>query len=61
LAIVIKSVKQHHLPTYQLSNNGEGVFERPQGLAGEAVKGNLERDPIILRVDASKLGFRKKT
>jgi hypothetical protein len=43
-----------------LSSNGRDVFERPQGLAVEAMKGNLERDPIILRVDASKLAFRHK-
>jgi len=37
-----------------LSSNGKGVFERPKGLAGEAVKGNPTM-PVILRVDASKL------
>jgi len=37
-----------------LSNDGEGVFERPQGLAGEAMKGN-PTTTVILRVDASKL------
>jgi putative transposase len=42
-----------------LSSNGEGVFERPQGLAGEAMKGNADM-PLILRVDASKLSLRKK-
>jgi putative transposase len=40
-----------------LSSNGRGVFERPQGLAGEAMKGNPEM-PVILRVDASKLSHR---
>jgi putative transposase len=35
------------------------VFERPQGLASEAMKGNADM-PLILRVDASKLSFRKK-
>jgi hypothetical protein len=46
-----------------LSDDGTGkdVFERPKGLAGEAMKWNLGRvDPIIRRVDASKLSFRKK-
>jgi putative transposase len=43
-----------------LSVKGRSRFERSQGLAGEAMKGNLERDPIILRVDASKLAFRRK-
>jgi len=31
-----------------------------EGLAGEAMKGNVDREPLILRVDASKLGFHKK-
>jgi putative transposase len=38
-----------------LSIKGLARFASSQGLAGEAMKGNLERDPIILRVDASKL------
>jgi len=38
-----------------LSSNGEGVFERPEGLAGEAMKRNPDKVPVILRVDASKL------
>jgi putative transposase len=42
-----------------LSSVGEGVFERPEGLADEAMKGNPEM-PVILRVDASKLSFRHK-
>jgi len=42
-----------------LSNTGRDVFERPKGLAGEAMKGN-PTTTVILRVDASKLGFRKK-
>jgi putative transposase len=40
-----------------LSRNGKDVFERPQGLAGEAMKGNPDM-PVILRVDASKLSHR---
>jgi putative transposase len=42
------------------SIKGLARFASSQGLAGEVMKGNLERDPIILRVDASRLGFRKK-
>jgi len=42
-----------------LSSNGEDVFERPKGLAGEAMKGNADM-PLILRVDANKLSFRKQ-
>jgi putative transposase len=41
-----------------IGRKGAEVFQRSQGLAGEAMKGNLERDPIILRVDASKLSHR---
>lgn len=37
-----------------LSSDGKGVFERPKGIAGEAVKGNADM-PLILRVDAMKL------
>jgi putative transposase len=40
-----------------LSIKGLARFASSKGLAGEAMKGNLERDPIILRVDASKLTF----
>jgi putative transposase len=43
-----------------LSIKGRSRFERSQGLAGEAMKGN-PTTTVILRVDASKLGFRKKT
>jgi putative transposase len=44
-----------------LSGNGKGVFKRPEGLAGEAMKGNVACvEPLILRVDASKLSFRRK-
>jgi len=38
-----------------IGRKGAEVFQRSKGLASEAMKGNLERDPIILRVDASKL------
>jgi putative transposase len=42
------------------SIRGLARFASSQGLAGEAMKGNLERDPVILRVDASKLTFRHR-
>jgi hypothetical protein len=42
-----------------ISIKGLARFASSQGLAGEAMKGNLERDPVILRVDASKLSFRR--
>jgi putative transposase len=38
-----------------ISYKGRSRFDRSQGDADEAMKGNLERDPIILRVNASKL------
>jgi hypothetical protein len=40
-----------------LSIKGRSRFERSQGLAGEAMKGNPTM-PVILRVDAGKLRFR---
>jgi putative transposase len=42
-----------------LSIRGLAWFASSQGLANEAVNGNSERDPIILRVDASKLTCRR--
>jgi len=39
---------------------GAEVFQRSKGLAGEAMKGNVRNEPLILRVDASKLAFRRK-
>jgi putative transposase len=42
-----------------IASRGLQRFCSPQGLAGEAMKGNLERDPAILRVDASKLTHRQ--
>jgi len=42
-----------------IARKGAEVFQRSQGLAGEAMKGNPDT-PVILRVDASKLSFRKK-
>lgn len=40
---------------------GKGVvFERPKGSAGEAMKGNVEKEPLILRVDAGKLSLRHR-
>jgi putative transposase len=44
-----------------LSIKGLQRFCSSQGLAGEAMKGNVvEKEPPILRVDASKLTFRRK-
>jgi hypothetical protein len=40
------------------SIKGLARFASSQGLAGEAMKGNVEKEPLILRVDASKLSFR---
>jgi putative transposase len=42
-----------------VSIKGRSRFERSQGLAGEAMKGNPTM-PVILRVDASKLALRRK-
>lgn len=43
-----------------ISIKGLARFASSKGLASEAMKRNLERDPVILRVDASKLGFRQQ-
>jgi putative transposase len=43
-----------------VGRKGAEVFQRSKGAVGEAMRGNLERDPIILRVDAAKLTFRRK-
>jgi hypothetical protein len=43
-----------------IGRKGAEVFQRSQGLAGEAMKGNVEKEPLILRVDASKLSYRKQ-
>jgi len=43
-----------------LSIRGLARFASSQGLAGEAMRGNVEKEPLILRVDASKLTFRRK-
>lgn len=43
-----------------LSIKGLARFASSKGLAGEAVKGN-RTIPVILRVDASKLSFRKES
>lgn len=40
-----------------LSNKGRSRFERSQGLACEAMRGNPEKGPVILRVDASLVVF----
>jgi hypothetical protein len=43
------------------SNDGKDVFERSQGLAGEAmVQESGSTEPVTLKVDASKLSFRKQ-
>jgi transposase len=43
-----------------IGRKGAEVFQRSKGVAGEAMKGNLGPvDPIILRVDATKLTFSK--
>jgi putative transposase len=43
-----------------VAGKGGEVFHRPQGLAGEAMKGNpvFAKEPVILRVDAGKLTLR---
>ncbi len=41
-----------------LSIKGLARFASSKGLAGEAMRGNVEKEPLILRVDASKLGLR---
>jgi putative transposase len=43
-----------------VGRKGGEVFHRSQGDAGEAMKRNVEKEPLILRVDASKLTFRRK-
>ncbi len=43
-----------------IAYKGRSRFERSQGAAGEAVKGNLMTAPVILRVDAAKLTFRRE-
>ena len=43
-----------------LSIKGRSRFERSQGAAGEAMKGNPTM-PVILRVDAAKLSHQRKT
>src|SRR5437867_197096 len=42
-----------------IARKGAAVFQRSQGLAGEAMKGN-PTTPVILRVDASKLAFKAR-
>jgi putative transposase len=44
-----------------IAKKGGEVFHRSQGLAGEAMKGNVACvEPLILRVDASKFTFRHR-
>jgi IS605 OrfB family transposase len=40
-----------------LSIKGLSRFASSKGLAGEAMKGNVEKEPLILRIDASKLSL----
>jgi hypothetical protein len=40
-----------------LSIKGLSRFASSKGFAGEAMKGNVEKEPLILRVDASKLSL----
>jgi putative transposase len=40
-----------------LSIKGLARFASSKGLAGEAMKGNVEKEPLTLRVDASKLSL----
>ncbi|MGI0050009.1 MAG: zinc ribbon domain-containing protein, partial [Nitrososphaera sp.] len=43
-----------------LSIKGLARFASSKGLADEAMKGNVEKEPLILRVDASKLVFLRR-
>ena len=43
-----------------IAYKGRSRFERSQGAAGEAMRGNPMMAPVILRVDAAKLTFRRK-
>lgn len=40
-----------------LSIKGLARFPSSKGIAGEAMKGNVEKEPLILRIDASKLSL----
>jgi hypothetical protein len=43
-----------------LSIKGLARFASSQGAASEAMKGNVEKEPLILRVDAAKLSHRQQ-
>jgi putative transposase len=43
-----------------IAYKGRSRFERSQGAAGEAMKGNPMTTPVLLRVDAAKLTCRRK-
>lgn len=45
------------LAAMNLSIKGLARFPSSKGLAGEAMKGNVEKEPLILRIDASKLSL----
>jgi hypothetical protein len=50
---------QRHIEVaMDLSIKGLPRFLSSKGLAGEAMKGNVEKEPLILRIDASKLSLR---
>lgn len=38
-----------------IARKGGDVFHRSQGLVDEAMKANVEKEPLMLRVDVSKL------
>ena len=48
------------LAAMNVASKGLARFASSKGLADEAMKGNVEKDPLILRVDASKLTHRRK-
>ncbi len=43
-----------------LARKGGEVFHRSKGLAVEAMRGSVEKEPLILRVDASRLTFHQR-
>jgi IS605 OrfB family transposase len=42
-----------------IAYKGRSRFDRSQGAAGEAMRGKVEKEPLILRVDAAKLALRQ--
>jgi hypothetical protein len=45
------------LAAMNLSIKGLARFPSSKGLTCEAMKGNVEKEPLILRIDASKLSL----